>query len=284
MRVQRATHLGMCFGVREAIAKVLAASRREPLTVLGDLVHNQAVAEQLAARGVQCCREIDEVTTGLVAITAHGASDKRREALRLRGLRVLDASCPIVRAAHRAILALARDGFHPVIVGKRDHVEVRGLTEDLEAFDIVLDEEDVAALRPQWRFGVAAQTTQPVERLHHLASLIGQRFPWSRVRVADTVCVPTRLRQEAAVALASACDALVVVGGTNSNNTRELCTTCRRYCPRVFQVQDATDVRAEWFEGVRVAGLTAGTSTPDEVVDEVEARLKEIAIRLGAAA
>jgi len=179
----------------------------------------------------------------------------------------------------QAVTALANDGFHPVIVGTPNHVEVRGLTEDLEAFDVISTEEDVERLKPRWRFGVAAQTTQPIERVRHLASLIHRRFPLSQVRVAETVCVPTRLRQEAAEALAAACDVVVVVGGAGSNNTRELCTTCARHCERVLLVQGARDLRPEWFAGARVAGLTAGTSTPEDVIDEVEAAMRQIAKR-----
>ena len=277
MRIVRARHLGMCFGVREAIGKVLRAAAHEPLTVLGDLVHNQTVLERLAARGVQVRREIDEVETPRVAITAHGLSERRRAAVRARGLTVLDATCPIVKAAQRSVRALVRDGFHPVIVGTPHHAEVRGLTEDLAAFDVVSSEADVEALRPQPRFGVAAQTTQPIERVRHLVSLLRCRYPRSEVQVAETVCVPTRLRQEAAEMLAAECDVTVVVGGAGSNNTRELAATCRRHCPRVFLVQDAQDLRAEWFEGARVAGITAGTSTPDDVIADVEAGLREVA-------
>jgi len=279
MHVVRASHLGMCFGVRNAIAKVLRAAAREPLTVLGDLVHNETVLERLAARRVQVCREIEEVNTPRVAITAHGVSERRRAALRARGLTILDATCPIVKAAQRSVRTLARDGFHPVIVGAPHHVEVRGLTEDLAACDVVASEEDVEALRPQPRFGVVAQTTQPIERVRHLVSVLRSRYPRSEVQVAETVCIPTRLRQEAAEMLASECDVTVVVGGAGSNNTRELSATCRRHCRRVFLVQDARDLRPEWFEGVRVAGITAGTSTPDDVIEGVEAGMREIALR-----
>jgi 4-hydroxy-3-methylbut-2-enyl diphosphate reductase len=280
MRVVRASHMGMCFGVRDAIAKVLRAGAREPLTVLGELVHNGTVLEQLAARGIRLRQEVAEVDTPSVAITAHGASERRRAAVRERGLRLLDATCPIVRAAHRTVTALAADGFHPVIVGMPNHVEVRGLTEDLDAFDVISTEEDVARLQPRRRFGVAAQTTQPIERVRKLASLIRCRFPLSEVHVAETtVCVPTRLRQEAAAALAEKSDVVVVVGGARSNNTRELCATCGRLCDRVFLVQGARDLRPEWFTGARVAGLTAGTSTPDAVIDSVEAAMQDVAKR-----
>ena len=279
MRVIRARHLGMCFGVREAIAKVLRTATRGPLTVLGDLVHNEIVLERLAARGVRVCRDMDEVETPCVAITAHGLSERRRAAARARGLTVLDATCPIVRSAQRAVTTLARDGYHPVIVGTPHHVEVRGLTEDLAAFDVVSGEADVEALRPQPRFGVAAQTTQPIERVRHLVSLLRSRCPRSEVRVAETVCIPTRLRQEAAEMLAAQCDVAVVVGGAASNNTRELFATCRRRCRRVYLVQGARDLRPEWFEGARVAGLTAGTSTPDDVIAAVETGLRAVAQR-----
>jgi 4-hydroxy-3-methylbut-2-enyl diphosphate reductase len=267
----------MCFGVRQAIALAFEAAAHQPLTILGDLVHNETVLEQLRARGIQLRDEVGEVDTPRVMVTAHGASERRMAALRDRGLRVLDATCPLVRAAQRAVTALARDGCHPVIVGTRDHVEVRGLTEDLAAFDVVLAEEDVTRLKGWPRVGIAAQTTQPVERVRHLASLVRHHLPHADVRLVDTVCTPTKLRQQAAADLARRCDVTIVIGGAHSNNTRELAATCRRHCARVFHVQAAGDLRAEWFEGARVTGITAGTSTPETIIDNVEARLKALA-------
>jgi 4-hydroxy-3-methylbut-2-enyl diphosphate reductase len=136
---------------------------------------------------------------------------------------------------------------------------------------------DVDALAPRPRFGVAAQTTQPVDRVRALTARIRQRFPDAEVRFADTVCRPTKLRQAAAVDLARQSDVVIVVGGANSNNTRELVETCRRECPRVHHVQSASDLRAEWLEGARTVGLTAGTSTPDRIIDGVDRRLREFA-------
>jgi 4-hydroxy-3-methylbut-2-enyl diphosphate reductase len=125
------------------------------------------------------------------------------------------------------------------------------------------------------RFGVAAQTTQAIEKVRRLADLIRRRFPQSEVRFVDTVCKPTKDRQSAAVEMARQADVVIVVGGRSSNNTRELVRTCARYCARVHQVQTDTDVRPEWFEAAQVAGLTAGTSTPDDVIDRVEARIRQ---------
>jgi 4-hydroxy-3-methylbut-2-enyl diphosphate reductase len=255
MKILRATHLGMCFGVRDAIALAVTEAQRQPLTILGELVHNETVLASLRARGIRFASQPATAETDTV----------------------LEATCPLVHVAHRAVQALVSDGFHPVIIGQRDHVEVRGLTEDLAECDIVLTEADVAALRERPRFGVAAQTTQPIARVRLLVDLLRARFPRSEVRFVDTVCQPTKQRQSAAEELARQCDVVVVIGGAHSNNTRELVATCARFCPRVHHVQGPDDLRAEWFAGAGTAGLTAGTSTPDVTINAVEQALWRIA-------
>jgi len=209
-------------------------------------------------------------------VTAHGTSERSLARTRALGLTVVEATCPLVRVAHRAVAALARDGYHVVIVGQRDHVEVRGLTGDLDRdkFSVVLEDADVLALEEHPRIGVAAQTTQAVEKVRHVVDLIRRRFPQSEVRFIDTVCKPTKERQSAAIEMARQADVVIVVGGRSSNNTRELVKTCARYCARVHHVQTDADVRPEWFDGVEIVGLTAGTSTPDDVIDRVEARIR----------
>ena len=263
----------MCFGVRDAIALALERAEQGPLTIFGELVHNQAVLESLDRRGIRIEHDAASVATGTVMITAHGASDKAMARLSDRNLNVVEATCPLVHFAHRAVRQFVQGGYHPVIIGKRDHVEVRGLTEDLPEFDVVLAEAEVEALRERPRFGVAAQTTQPVHRVRQLVNLIRKRFPHSEVRFTDTVCQPTKQRQASAVELAQQCDVVVVIGGANSNNTRELVNTCRRFCSRVFHVESANDLQADWFEKAETVGITAGTSTPDSVIDAVERAL-----------
>jgi 4-hydroxy-3-methylbut-2-enyl diphosphate reductase len=277
MRIIRAEHLGMCFGVRDAVALALQHARERPLTVLGDLVHNEAVLDELRARGVRIVHDAGAVETKAVMITAHGASEKAMARVRLRGHDVLQATCPLVHVAHRAVAGLAAEGFHPVIIGRRGHVEVRGLTEDLPDFDVVLSEADILELRERPRFGVAAQTTQPIDKVWHLVGLLRLRFPYSEVRFIDTVCQPTKQRQDAAVGLAQQCDVVVVIGGEHSNNTHELVNTCRRHCARVHQVQRAAGLREEWFAGAQTVGITAGTSTPGSLIDEVEHWLRQMA-------
>lgn len=270
VRIIRAAHLGMCFGVRDAIALALEESRRRPLTILGELVHNEAVISDLRAHGIRIEEQAAAVRTPSVMITAHGASAKAQERARSHGLEVLQATCPLVHYAHRALQQLVKDGFHPVIVGQRGHVEVRGLTEDLERFDVVLTEEDVRQLEERARFGVMAQTTQPVDKVTRLVEAMRQFFPLAEVRCVDTVCQPTKQRQISALDLARQSDVVVVVGGAHSNNTRELTATCRRQCARVHHVQSAGDLRSEWFDGAATVGITAGTSTPDDIIDAVE--------------
>jgi 4-hydroxy-3-methylbut-2-enyl diphosphate reductase len=280
MKILRAEYLGMCFGVRDAIALALQQSAAQPLTILGELVHNEAVLASLEQRGIRIEPDPATVTTDAVMITAHGASERLRNRVRERGLSVTEATCPLVQFAHRAVSRLVEQGYHPVIVGKRDHVEVRGLTEDLKEFDVVLAETDVERLRERPRFGVAAQTTQPLERVRRLVSLIRQRFPRSEVRFIDTVCQPTKQRQAAAIELARQSDVVIVIGGAHSNNTRELVATCSRHCPRVHHVQNAADLRPEWLAGAETVGITAGTSTPDTAIDDVELRVRRIAVEL----
>ena len=264
----------MCFGVRDAIALAVEHAGAGPLTILGDLVHNPNVLETLTAKGIVMARDAAAVTTPTVMVTAHGASERSLSRTRALGLTVVEATCPLVRVAHRAVAALVRDGYHVVVVGQRDHVEVRGLTGDLDHFDVILDERDIEALDEHPRIGVAAQTTQAIEKVRRLVALIRARFPHSEVRFVDTVCKPTKDRQAAAVEVAEQSDVVVVVGGRGSNNTRELVKTCGRHCARVHHVETDADLRPEWFDGADVVGLTAGTSTPDDVVDRVEARIR----------
>ena len=275
MKILRAEHLGMCFGVRDAIALALQEAANQPLTILGDLVHNEAVLARLRAKGIQFQNNAGLVATSRVMITAHGASDRKLAETRQRGLQVIEATCPLVHLAHRSLKALVNEGFHPVIIGQRDHVEVRGMTEDLNEFEVVLTENEVAQLQARPRFGVMAQTTQPIEKVRRLAQVLRERFPQSEVRFVDTVCQPTKQRQHAAVELAKQCDVVVVIGGAHSNNTHELVKTCSQFCAHVHHVQTAADLLPNWFSAADTVGITAGTSTPDFIITGVEQRLHQ---------
>lgn len=277
MNIHRASHLGWCFGVRDALELARTEAASGPVTSLGELVHNPAVLEELRQHGVLTRHDPADIPTQRVLITAHGASRRRLADLNDRGFQVTETTCPLVHRAHAALDGLVRQGCHPVIIGQSGHVEVRGLAEDHPGCDIILSEDEVDALRERPLFGVVSQTTQPIARVHGLVARLRARFPASEVRFRDTVCQPTKDRQEAAVELARECDVVVVVGGPHSNNTRELVATCLAHCPRVHHVQGPAELSPAWFHTGDRIGLTAGTSTPDGMINAVETWLRQLA-------
>ena len=280
MQVRMAEHLGMCFGVRDAIELALDLTRQGPLTILGDLVHNPDVVARLDAAGAVRAQDRREVRTPAVLLTAHGTADRVKRQLGEQGLEVHDATCPLVARVHLALARLVAEGRHPVVIGQPRHVEVRGLVGDLDDCTVVNDLADLAQLDarlerdPATRLGVVAQTTQPLERVQELVAALRARFPRADVRFLDTVCQPTKDRQEALRRLAAECDAVVVVGGPDSNNSRKLAELARQLGRPAYQVANASELRPEWFTAGAVVGLTAGTSTPDEVIEGVRAWLE----------
>jgi len=275
IEVSRAAHLGMCFGVRDAIKLTEQALEEGEVTILGDLVHNEAVIQDLSARGARFEGRVEDVTIREVIITAHGASEKRIREVKERGHSVREATCPLVRFAHESVHELARKGYFPVVIGRPGHVEVVGLTEDLADYAIIQKEEDIPRMRSRPRFGVAAQTTQPISKVQRYVGLIRRQFPDSEVRFVDTVCRPTKQRQESAIELARDSDVVIVIGGANSNNTHELMRTSRRHCGRVHHVQSASEMEAGWFRDGDKVGITAGTSTPEVLIRGVESWLQD---------
>ena len=280
MKIEIARHYGMCFGVRDALRKTHDLAEQKPVTVLGELVHNPVVQEHLEAMGAKrgSLEAPESAETSAVVITAHGASDARRKEWRERGHEVFDTTCPLVKKAHRALECLVLAGYFPVVIGRRDHVEVRGLVGDFPNAVVVLDEADFDSLPSDLRrIGVVAQTTQPVDRVAGLVERLRGRRPDAEIRHVDTVCQPTKDRQTALVDLCRRNEVIIVVGGRNSNNTAQLVATARSLGCRTWQVERAAELRSEWFQNGEQVGVTAGTSTLDETVHEVAERLRIIA-------
>jgi 4-hydroxy-3-methylbut-2-enyl diphosphate reductase len=276
MEVLLAEHYGMCFGVRDAVDLALRLTRQGPLTILGDLVHNPDVVRHMEEAGAARADRTDAVATRAVLLTAHGTSRRVKLELRQQGHQVHDATCPLVKRAHLALEKLAAEGRHPVVIGQAGHVEVRGLVGDFDEFTVVLDEADLDQLAGKPRLGVVAQTTQPVARVQALVSAMRQRFPEADIRYVDTVCQPTKDRQEAMDRLVAECDVVVVVGGPDSNNSRKLAELARGRGRPAYQVARAAELHPEWFTGHRRVGLTAGTSTPEAVIAEVRQWLENL--------
>ena len=278
MKIQLAEHYGLCFGVRDAIAQAERLAAQGPLTILGELVHNPVVRERLAQRGVrEGALDRESAPTPQVMITAHGASDRKRAEWRGAGFGVADGTCPLVRHAHGQLGLLVSLGYAPVVIGKRGHVEVEGLTGDFPDACVIENEDDISHLPQHARYGVISQTTQPVERVRALVEAIRRARPESEVRFTDTVCQPTKNRQLALRKLIAECDTLVVVGGRNSNNTVQLAAAASAAGLAVFHIERAEELDPAWFGAAENVGLTAGTSTLKETVAAVHARLCGIA-------
>lgn len=278
MKIHTATHYGMCFGVREALRRAHDAAASGPVTILGPLVHNPVVSQHLATLGVQEGRLEDQTSaaTPHVMITAHGASDRDRSAWKAAGHRVSDTTCPLVHRAHQALAVLVARGCQPVVIGQRGHVEVRGLTGDFPNAIVVESEADFPALPPAASYGVVSQTTQPITRVRGIVEAMRAHCAGAEVIFKDTVCQPTKDRQQSLDELCARCDTIVVIGGRHSNNTRQLSETARARGARVWQIETAADLEAGWFRGSREVGVTAGTSTLDETVRDVVLRLRQI--------
>ncbi|MGE4602461.1 MAG: 4-hydroxy-3-methylbut-2-enyl diphosphate reductase [Planctomycetota bacterium] len=277
VKITRARALGTCFGVRDAIEAALDPCFSGDLTIVGQLVHNPQTVAQLRQNGVQMVDSVaQEITTSNVMITAHGASENLKEELRERGHIVYDASCPLVLRVHKAIRRLVEEGWHPVVIGQSDHVEVRGIVGDLDDFTVVGDLEDLDQLEGRSRIGIVCQTTHRIRHAQEILSAIRTRYPEIEIEFVDTVCKPTKDRQNAVDELTDQVDLMIVVGGYNSSNTRKLMKVCREKGVLAHHIETESQLEADWFDSVDHVGITAGTSTPHEVIDAVHARILEI--------
>ena len=279
MKIILAEHHGMCFGVRDALAAAEKQAAAGPLTILGELVHNPLAVERLRAHGALqgSLHALESAPTGRVLITAHGAADERRRAWQSSGFEVTDTTCPLVRRAHARLAALVAAGYFPVVIGTADHAEVRGLTGDFPEATVVGSEADLPTLPVKDRYGVISQTTQPIERVRALVDALQAARPRSEVRFCDTVCQPTKDRQNAMHKLIGQAEVIIVVGGRGSNNTRQLLLAAQSAGRRAHQIERAEELDPGWLAGVETVGLTAGTSTLPETVQAVHQRLQSCA-------
>lgn len=278
MRVVRAEVLGLCFGVRDALKRLEQIDRPSEATIHGHLVHNEIVVEGLKDRGFPTESETERdgvPDTPVVVITAHGVSDKRRQQFEAAGKEVVDTTCPLVTRAHQAAIKLRDGGYHVLVIGRKGHVEVQGLTEDLTSFDVVSSETEVRRY-PHARIGIICQTTTTEAAAGRIHEAILDRNPDAEIRFIDTICLPTKEHQRALARLFGRVDGVVVVGGQTSNNTKELVRLCEQNGVRAWHVQSADDLQPDWFLGIRSVGLTAGTSTLDETIDDVQSTLERI--------
>ncbi len=278
LTIVRSRVMGMCFGVREALRIAERTARPEDVTIHGELVHNDGVQAALARRGFRTTPESGEravPATKQVLVTAHGISERERARLSRAGKELVDTTCPLVRVVHAAAQRFAAEGCFVVVIGKPGHVEVRGITEDLAEFAVVSTPAEVR----RWdaaKIGIVCQSTARPSESARIAAEIRRLHPESDVRFADTICQPTRDRQAAIGELLERVEAVVVVGGRNSNNTRALAREAERRGRPALHVTGPDGVDADWLAPFTRVGLTAGTSTPDAVIDSVHARMRSL--------
>ncbi len=278
MKIIRADVMGLCFGVRDALAVAESIENPRQVTIHGELAHNGLLLQQLQTRGFAMQSETDRgeiPATPQVMITAHGISGRERHRLESAGKQLIDTTCPLVRRVHDAALRLQRDGYHVLVLGKPGHVEVQGIIGDLQRYDVIPSQREVRRFDAD-KLGIICQTTMPECEITAIRRSVEEQNPHAEIHFIDTVCQPTKDRQAALRSMVEQVEAAVVVGGANSNNTRRLADYCRERGLPTYHVGGPDDLQDRWFAGVNCLGLTAGTSTLPETIDAVHARLMEI--------
>lgn len=289
MEVKLAREMGFCFGVRKTLKLFdeLGEDSRGVKT-LGTLVHNPQVVEDLKARGVGIAGDVGEVSGGTLTITAHGTSPQSIAEAERKGLRIIDTTCPLVTKVQKIAMDLHKAGHQVIVFGDSRHQEVKGIVGWTDERALVsMDAEELlprliartrSGKRVPKRIGVVSQTTQPADRFKRFIADLTLRLPddFREVQVHNTICDPTLDRQSAALDLAQEVDIMVVIGGRDSANTCHLVELCEDEGVPTHHVEWPREIRREWFESCQVAGVTAGASTPDEVIDEVVAMVKAI--------
>ncbi|MBN2143594.1 MAG: 4-hydroxy-3-methylbut-2-enyl diphosphate reductase [Candidatus Aureabacteria bacterium] len=280
MKIKLAKALGTCFGVKNALEQALHEKNKGNLTILGQLVHNPQTVEKLKAYGIAMINNISEmnkIKTKRVMITAHGVSEIIKKQLIKKGLKVEDATCPLVAKVHQTIKKMVAKGLFPVVIGHPDHVEVQGIVGDLDEYFVLFDEKDIPKLASldKKKLGIVSQTTNRPEKMEQLVSLIKKQPGIETVEFSNTVCKPTRDRQKAAQQLAQDVDIMIVIGGYNSSNTKKLLKICEEKNVPGYHIENVSEINLDWFKEKKRIGITAGTSTPIEVIDEVYQYLHE---------
>ncbi len=269
-KVEVARHSGFCFGVKRAIRMVeeALASGKGPVTSLGPVIHNPQVVRSLEEQGLRRATSVADIAEGVVVVRSHGAPLHVYAELQARGLAVVDATCPFVKKMHRQARRLHKKGYRVVIVGDRNHSEITSLTED-PAFKclVAAGPADLDGVRLAGRVGLTAQTTQTQENFQAVADRILPTV--LELRIFNTICDSTTTRQTEARELASRVDAMVVIGGRNSANTRRLAEICRQTGTRTIWVETAEELSPELVGDVGRVGLTAGASTPQSIIKDV---------------
>lgn len=275
--ILRAEVHGFCMGVKEAVRKVREASEDEtapqPVVTYGPLIHNRLVMDELAERNVGVVNAPEDVQGGTVIIRAHGVPVEVHRELEKRAERLVDGTCPRVRQSMKLVRRHAQAGGHVILVGDRQHGEIKAVASHADSIDIVATPEDAAQARVPDGSLVIAQTTIALGEYERICSVLRERN--EAIKIVRSICPATKERQSSLREIAERCEAVVVVGGRNSSNTKRLYQLALEMDKPAWHIEEAAEVPGELAE-YRCIALTAGASTPDWVIDEVEEALKAL--------
>ena len=280
MEVRLASERGFCFGVEDAIELAEAAVEQHGagrVVALGPVIHNKEVVGKLERAGLNQSGDLDTIDTDkVVLIRSHGPSPETMERIEQRGLDVIDATCVLVKRAKNVVKQLHDEGYHVVMIGDRNHPEVKGVIGYAPNVTVIDSGSDLAEALPyRERLGIVAQTTHSPE---HVASVIADilQRPYREVKIVNTLCLEVTRRQEAAIELCKDVDVMFVLGGLHSANTKEMARLCGEAGTRTFHVETWEQFDPTMVEDVSVAGVTAGASTPESVITDFVTHLREL--------
>jgi 4-hydroxy-3-methylbut-2-enyl diphosphate reductase len=276
MRVLVAEKCGFCHGVRNAIsvAEKILAEENEVYS-LGPIIHNKDVVERLANSGLKTVGTVEQVRSGTVLIRSHGAAPAQVKMLEEKGFKIVDATCVLVKRVQHIAAELEHDGYKVVIIGEENHPEVKAVVGCASHVVVLADESDLHKLPTNGKLGVVFQTTQNPEDVGRMLGAIG-RGSFNELKVINTLCREAIKRQESAVRLCREVEIMFVLGGLESANTRRLADLCKRVNPQTFHLQNWAELDKNVLSGKKTAGVTAGASTPDWIIDQFVENLKSL--------
>jgi 4-hydroxy-3-methylbut-2-enyl diphosphate reductase len=272
-----AKHAGVCFGVKRAIDMAFKAARdhRNHVYTIGPLIHNPQVVKQLREAGVAVKGGIDDIAEGTVIFRSHGVPFHLAEKAREKGLRIVDATCPFVKRAHKYARSLSRNGYLVIVVGDKSHPEVKSLKSYVEGEAVVVSSPgELADWTGGRKVGVVAQTTQSLENFREIVAICLERA--KEIRAYNTICDATALRQREALDLAHKVDCIIVIGGHNSANTKRLAEICRGVLGDTHHVERVGELSLHCFRGKGRIGIVGGASTPSWVIEEIAEGVRRI--------
>ena len=275
MKVLIAQKCGFCHGVRNAIkvAKETLETEQD-VYCLGPIIHNRDMVEQLSQSGLKTVDAVDEIMSGTVLIRSHGAAPDQIKKLREKGLDIVDATCVLVKRVQHIASEFAKEGYKVVIIGEEDHPEVQAVVGCAEDVIVITDESDIYKLPEHTKLGIVCQTTQNPQHFGKMLGAIG-KCDFSELKVINTLCKEAIKRQESAGELCKQVDIMFVLGGLESANTKRLAELCREFNSETYHLQNWKGLDKSLLTGKKTAGVTAGASTPDWIIDEFVKNLQK---------